>query len=146
MPPRSVTDVASAFDALLAAARRARARAGVLPGDLTLPQCHLLDPLRGGAVRGAGELALAAGVSRPTATRMLDGLERDGVVVRERSGDDRRCVHVRLTEAGAGRVEQAAAARAEWRAALFAGLSDAERDEAARVLSRLSALVEEHSA
>jgi MarR family transcriptional regulator, organic hydroperoxide resistance regulator len=146
MSPETTTDVAAAFDALLQAARRARARVGQLPGELTLQQSHLLEPLLAGEERGVGELALAAGVTAPTATRMLDALERDGVVVRRRTAEDRRCVRVSLTEAGAERAAAAAAARAEWRAAVFAGLSERERRDAARVLSRLSTLIEEHSA
>jgi MarR family transcriptional regulator, organic hydroperoxide resistance regulator len=146
MSTRSTTDVAAAFDALLSAARRARARAGLLPGDLTLQQSHMLEPLLGGEARRVGDLALAAGVSAPAATRMLDGLERDGVVRRERSGEDRRCVVVVLTDAGAERAAAAHEARAAWREAVFAGLSERERRDAARVLSRLSTLIEEHSA
>lgn len=139
----TTADVATALDALFASARRARSRAGTLPGDLTLPQCHLLDPLVGGATQGAGELALAAGVSRPTATRMLDGLEREGVVTRRRSGEDRRCVHVTLTAAGAERVALAAAARTAWREQVLAALPPAEHAETARVLTRLTALLED---
>ena len=45
-------------------------------------------------------MAAAAGCSSPTATRMLDGLERDGVVVRERSTHDRRRTIVSLTPKG----------------------------------------------
>lgn len=142
----TIPDVADALDALFATARRAKAQAGLLDGNLTLPQSHLLEPLLGGEARGVGELALAAGVTAPSATRMLDALERDGVVTRSRSGSDRRCVHVALTEAGATRARAAADARAGWRRELFAGLDARERAEAARVLTRLTDLIEEHVA
>lgn len=138
-------DVAAAFDAFFAAARRARSRAGTLPGELTLQQSHLLEPLLGGEERGVGELALAAGVTPPTATRMIDALEREGVVTRRRPAEDRRCVRVALTGAGAQRAAAAHEARAAWREGVFAGLSDRERQDAARLFSRLSTLIEEHS-
>lgn len=141
----SAADVVTAFDALFAAGRRARARVGTLDGGLTLSQAHLLEPLADGTARGVGDLALAAGVSRPTATRMLDGLERERVVTRERCSEDRRCVHVALTEDGAERLRAATAERRAWRERLFADLSPAERTDTARVLTRLSALIEEHS-
>lgn len=45
-------------------------------------------------------IAAACGVTRATITGLLDGLEGDGLVRRERSGADRRAMQVRLTEAG----------------------------------------------
>jgi MarR family transcriptional regulator, organic hydroperoxide resistance regulator len=141
----TTAEVVQAFDSLFATARRARARAGALDGGLTLSQAQLLEPLTGGETRGAGELALAAGVSRPTATRMLDALEREGVVTRERAADDRRCVHVALTGEGEDRLRAASAERIAWRERIFADLSPSERAETARVLTRLSALIEEHT-
>lgn len=135
--------VADAFDALQGAARRARARVGLLPGELTLPQALLVEPLLGGGSCGVTDLALSAGVSAPTATRMLDGLERDGVVTRERSEHDRRCVHVALTPAGVERAEAARAARAAWREQLFAGLTERERRDAAQLFTRLTDLIED---
>jgi DNA-binding MarR family transcriptional regulator len=46
------------------------------------------------------ELADEAGVTRATITGLLDNLERDGLVVREMSPEDRRTILVRLTEQG----------------------------------------------
>ena len=52
-------------------------------GELSLSQFHLLEPLRtADAPLGVGELAAAAEVSAPTATRMLATLERDGLIER----------------------------------------------------------------
>ena len=36
---------------------------------------------------------------------MIDNLERDGLVRRERDEKDRRVIHVHLTEAGKGKIE-----------------------------------------
>ena len=38
-------------------------------------------------------------------TTVIDNLERDGYVRRERDQKDRRVIHVHLTEAGSGKVE-----------------------------------------
>jgi MarR family 2-MHQ and catechol resistance regulon transcriptional repressor len=38
-------------------------------------------------------------------TTVIDNLERDGWVRRERDENDRRVIHVHLTEAGSGKVE-----------------------------------------
>src|SRR4051794_5070941 len=95
----------AAFAAALDDFRRASARArGRLAseGDLTLSQYHLLEPLlTAPAPLGVGELACAAGVSAPTATRMLAGLEREALVERRACTRDRRGVRVALTTEGA---------------------------------------------
>ena len=81
----------------LRATRRTRGRLG--DGDeLSLSQYQLLEPLIGGERLATCELALAAGVSAPTATRMLTGLEREGLVERVPCDADRRVVHVVLTD------------------------------------------------
>jgi DNA-binding MarR family transcriptional regulator len=46
------------------------------------------------------QLAAAEQVSVPTVTRMLAGMERDGLVKRERDADDRRVIWVRPTARG----------------------------------------------
>ncbi|MGZ9225068.1 MAG: MarR family winged helix-turn-helix transcriptional regulator, partial [Anaerolineales bacterium] len=38
-------------------------------------------------------------------TTVIDNLERDGLVRRERDAKDRRVIHVHLTEAGKGKIE-----------------------------------------
>jgi len=47
-----------------------------------------------------GELAAAERVRPPTMTRLVDGLEGDGLVTREPHPDDRRSVRVRVTAKG----------------------------------------------
>jgi DNA-binding MarR family transcriptional regulator len=47
-----------------------------------------------------GALAQRVGVSDKTATGIVDRLERDEYVVRDRDGADRRVVHVRLAQKG----------------------------------------------
>lgn len=137
----------AALDDFLRASRRQRGRLAAQPraaGELSLSQYHVLEPLAvAAAPLGAGELAERAGVSPPSVTRMLDGLERDGLVARERRGEDRRVVHVRLTEAGRRKVADKRRRIAARRAEVFAGLPPAERRRAARVLSHLAAAIEE---
>lgn len=134
----------AAWEAFALATRRARARFGRDDGiELTPSQLHLLDSLAEGDVRTVGRLAEAAGVSAPTATRMLDGLERSGVVERSAHGADRRCVNVVLTEPGRDLVRRKRAAVAGRRGALFTRLGAGEADDATRLLSRLAELIDE---
>jgi DNA-binding MarR family transcriptional regulator len=140
------TDAAAfsaALDDFLRAVRSARGRLGA-DAELTLSQLHLLEPLADSpGPLALGQLAAAAGVTAPTATRMLAGLEEAGLVARRREAADRRCVHVRLTAAGRARVERKRERIARRRRELFEALSPGERREAARLLSSLAAAVEE---
>lgn len=130
------------------ATRRARGRAVSEHPDehgLTLSQFQLLDLLLDAddtlTVR---ELAIGAGIASPTATRMLTGLEQDGLVARERpESGDRRCVMIRLTGPGRERVQAKRVRVAQWRRDLFESLLPGEREQAARLLSRLAAAVDD---
>jgi MarR family transcriptional regulator, organic hydroperoxide resistance regulator len=134
-----------AVDEFMRATRRARGRLDVegSRGELSLSQYHHLDPLeRAGKPLAVGEVALQAGVAPPTATRMIDALERGGYVVRERQHADRRLVHVCITPEGRRAVRAKRARIARRRAEVFASLAPAERKQAARILSSLAAAVE----
>ncbi len=50
-------------------------------------------------------LSAKAGVTRATMTGLLDGLERDGLIVRIYDPNDRRSVSIRLTEAGQSKLD-----------------------------------------
>jgi MarR family transcriptional regulator, organic hydroperoxide resistance regulator len=128
----------------LGALRRARARASDDPeARLSLSQYLLVAPLLDADTRAVGELAADAGVASPTATRMLDALERDRIVRREAAPHDRRCTALRLTETGR-RVAAAERERHRAKAAqLFEALDPAERAQAERLLGRLADLMDE---
>jgi DNA-binding MarR family transcriptional regulator len=122
--------------------RRLRARADRLPGGLSVPQYHLLEPLRHADRRCVGELAEAAGIAAPTATRMLDGLARDGLITRAHSEVDRRSVLVSLTAAGAEAIEQAHDVVDAWRREVLESLDPGDREHAAALLERLTEVLE----
>jgi len=58
-----------------------------------------------------GDLAEGLSISHPAAVKMVDRLQKKGLVIREESATDRRVSHVRLTPLGAGIVEKAQAER-----------------------------------
>jgi DNA-binding MarR family transcriptional regulator len=147
-PPASFT---SALDEFFSAVRRSRARAAreAGAGELTLSQYQLLAALADDAgnprAQGlpVGELAEAAGCAAPTATRMLGGLERDGIVERRASSSDRRVVTVRLTRRGRRLVDEKERVVQAKRRALYASLGDSERAQVERLLRRLAGVIEE---
>lgn len=70
------------------------------PFGLTPPQAFLLRIVveRPGALQS--ELAAAMNISRSTATRTLDGLERLGLIRRDESENDGRELEIRATASG----------------------------------------------
>src|SRR5258707_7950033 len=147
MPTTVFPTDAAAFSAALEdffrAARRARAR--LQPGgEMSLAQLHLIEPLlESGGALPVGALASAAGVSPPTATRMLDCLERARLVERSRREGDRRVVLVALTPAGLRAAAQEHELAHHRRPHLFDSLTPTQPRTAARLPSPLAAAVED---
>ena len=76
---------------------------------ISLPQYRLLVAVSGSSQR-ASELAERVGVSRPTLTSLVDGLERNALLVRKRVATDRRGVRLEPTEAGLEAMDRAESA------------------------------------
>lgn len=74
--------------------------AEIAPMGITWAQWGTLLQLANGKADTAAELCRNATCDTGSMTRMLDRLEQKGLVRRERSTEDRRVVHLRLTEAG----------------------------------------------
>ncbi len=68
--------------------------------DLTAPQFGVLEALYHLGPLSLGELAEKLLVTGGNVTYVMDRLEAQGMVVRERSGDDRRVVRAHLTTKG----------------------------------------------
>ncbi|WP_257453485.1 MarR family winged helix-turn-helix transcriptional regulator [Archangium lipolyticum] len=69
--------------------------------QLTAPQIHTLLWLGEDGALTMGGLARRLGITEKTVTGVVDRLEREGHVQRERNPEDRRVVHCRLTASGA---------------------------------------------
>jgi DNA-binding MarR family transcriptional regulator len=76
---------------------------------ISLPQYRLLVSVSGGPQR-ASELAARVGVSRPTLTSLVDGLEQAGLLKRVPVPSDRRGIELVPTADGLEAVERADAA------------------------------------
>jgi len=84
------------------------------------------------------DLAAAEGVTPPTMTRLVDGLEGDGLVVRRDDPSDGRAIRIRATAKGTKLLMNARAQRV---AALTARVADLSADEQA-LLGRAAELME----
>lgn len=74
-------------------------------GDLTYSQFAVLEALYHLGPLSQGEVSQKVLKSGSNMTTVIDNFERDGLVRRERDANDRRVIHIHLTEAGKGKVE-----------------------------------------
>ena len=138
----AVGAVLDAFGALLVAQRRLRGRDARHTGELSFAQARVLAEIEDDASSPARRLAERAGMTPASVTCMLDSLELQGLVVRERSAHDRRVVLTHLTERGRRlREEKRGEARRVFAEAL-ATLAPAELAAAPRVLRVLADVME----
>lgn len=81
------------------------------PLGLSMAQASALSRLVAEGPLGISALARAEGVRVPTMTRLVQQLERDGLIVRRQSETDRRSSVVRHTSRAIQKLEQGRAAR-----------------------------------
>jgi DNA-binding MarR family transcriptional regulator len=105
---------------------------------VTAPHLSALSVLVFGGARTLGELAAAEQVRPPSMTRIVQNLERQGLVERAADPGDRRAVHVRATDAGRRVLEEGRARRVH---SLAERLRALDADELA-CLERAAGLVE----
>jgi DNA-binding MarR family transcriptional regulator len=88
------------------------------------------------------ELAAEEGISPPAMSGHVDRLERAGLLVRERSTDDRRRVGLRLTEDGERLMRRIRARRTSWLADRLRTLETQELESIEAAVPSLVKLVE----
>src|SRR5690349_14838423 len=137
-PASSFPELTSAWEEFFASVRRARGRAARVEGELSLPQYNLLAALNEVPAARCGELAESAGVAASTVSRMLDTLEREGLVERRASTEDRRAVRIVLTERGAAAHARKRVEVEEKLTRMFGSLEPDERESAERLLRRFA--------
>lgn len=92
------------------------------------------------------DIARHLGQSASSITQIVEGLVKDGYVMREQDTKDRRIVYLRLTKAGSGKVERLAALRRAIFIASAKALTDtelrSERDNNRKVLAEVQKLAQ----
>jgi DNA-binding MarR family transcriptional regulator len=130
-----VTKLAKAHRALVG---DALAELGLHLGqDLLLEQLWRQDGLTQSA------LVARLGVEPPTVTKMLQRLERAGLLRRERDPDNARLWRVYLTERGRELQQPVRDLRRQVERRLLTGLSEAERERLLALLARVTANLRE---
>jgi len=107
------------------------ARHGLSDGRFTVMMILMRQPDH---CLSPSELADRAGVTRATMTGLLDGLEREGLVIREPHPSDRRTLVARLTSKGLEILKGMLPDHFRRVAALMAGLSEDERKTLVRLM------------
>jgi DNA-binding MarR family transcriptional regulator len=110
--------------------------------DLTGPQLTTLKMLEGVGDLSLSELSERIRAQNSTVTGIIDRMEREGLVVRTRSTEDRRVVKIKLTDKGA-RIAQAIALEPMevFRGALES-LSAPEAHELLQILTKIAKRVQ----
>ena len=93
---------------------------------ISAPRLSALSVLVFAGPKRIGDLARIEQVEPPTMTRLVDGLVRDGLAVREADPDDARAVRVRATATGARTLKRGRAKRVETLEISLAALSPTE--------------------
>ena len=127
-PARQDDEVEAVADRLHSAAlhllRRLREQDDAL--GISPPRLSALSVVVYAGPIGVGALAAAEGVTAPTMSRLVDGLERDGLVAREPDPTDARGVLVRATAKGARALRRGRSRRVETLARGLRGLTEQE--------------------
>lgn len=83
------------------------------------------------------EIGVRLGVTPRNVTKLVDGLEGEGLLVREPHPHDRRVTLLRLTDKGRWVCKESMGANFDTAARLYEQLSAAERQHLARILRKL---------
>lgn len=114
--------------------------------DLTHQDFHVLATLRNSGSRTPGALAKYSELSTGAMTSRLDKLEREGLIRRVPSPDDRRSVVVELTDAGRKKYEQTVSVQARKEAFFASALSKPEQKRLNGLLRKLMLALEDAEA
>jgi len=104
---------------------------------LSRPMWRSLISLRDNGPRSIGQLADITLLKRSTLSRVVDRMERDGLVERRTDGDDLRIINVHITEAGQDALGHVIQVAGRVYARAIEGLSDRELNELVALLSRM---------
>jgi len=105
--------------------------------DLTAPQFGVLEALYHLGPLSLGDLAEKLLVTGGNVTYVMDRLEAQGLVARERSGDDRRVVRAHLTTRGRATIEGVFPGHVKFVRGLVEGLEPEDQDTLRELLKKL---------
>ena len=96
--------------------------------ELTVQELHVIEYLGDSGPRMMRELAECLLLAVNSVTSIVDKMERKDLVQRRRSDEDRRVVHVELTDAGRTMYEAAVKEKLQFLRGMLAVLNEDERE------------------
>jgi DNA-binding MarR family transcriptional regulator len=103
---------------------------------ISVEQFHILRHIRKG-ITSVSELAEVKRISRPAISQGVDGLVEKGLISRRQDADDRRFVHLMLTEDGEGLLNRIFQENRAW---MMGKISILEAEEMVSVINALDVL------
>lgn len=141
-PLTQTVDIADALrPVLLRVGRELRREARAV--GISPEQVALLVGIKYAPGIGVRELATRERVSAPAMSKHVDRLEREGLVVRTPSVDDRRRVGLSLTDEGQRVLRRVRSRRTAWLASRLGELTPEERNAIEAAIEPLSRLLHE---
>lgn len=110
--------------------------------DLTGPQLTVLKMLEGLGDLSLSDLSERIRAQNSTVTGIIDRMEREGLVVRTRSTEDRRVVRIKLTEKGARIARDIAVEPMEIFRSALENLSPGEMRDLLKILTKIARRVQ----
>ena len=105
--------------------------------DISTGQCHGLERLANSGPMSLNELAASLYLEKSSASRLVDGLERKGYIMRKPRVDDARYLQLELTHRGRTLHDRIERDLIEERAQVLADLTAAERKLVIESIARL---------
>lgn len=113
---------------------------------LTGPQLTVIKLLESFKDLSLSSLSERIRAQNSTVTGIIDRMEREGLVRRERSSTDRRVVHIRLSDKGARLAKQIQVEPMEIFRAALSSLSPSDLRDLLRIMNELQRFVRSHVA
>jgi len=110
--------------------------------DLTGPQLTVLKMLEGLGDLSLSELSERIRAQNSTVTGIIDRMEREGLVLRARSNEDRRVVKIKLTDKGSKIARAITVEPMEIFRGALESLSPAETRELLKILTKIARRVQ----
>jgi DNA-binding MarR family transcriptional regulator len=129
-----VDTVPQIFQSIRAEMRRGRG------SDLSVPQFRTLRFIQSRAETTLSSLAEHLGLRLPSVSKLVDGLVKQELVIRQESASDRRCLSLALTPAGESIVNSARASAQARLTETLVNLSAEELEAVHRVMELLRPL------
>lgn len=122
---------------------RKRGRDILADFDITPPQFNALLALDEAGAITMGELCERMYLACSTATDLIDRMERNGLITRERDPNDRRVIRLKVRDKGKSIIEEVLKARRTYLAGIMSQVPDDEKEQLIHSLNRVYTLMTE---